>query len=333
MLKKIKITILVIFLLALMTVASFGYFLFSSNGQASATFVVKAGQGVNEVSQNLYDQKLIKNKFVFETWLWLLKQEDRVVAGIHDFPKDISIYQLSRNLVKLPANTQVSILIPEGYDRSMIAKVLNKNGLSGEKFLSATENKKNWQDQFDFLSDAPKNASLEGYIFPDTYFVDRYTTEDDFIKKTLNNFDKKLTAELRAEIAKQKKTIYEVLILASIIEREVPNDADKKMIADIFIKRMRDGMRLESDATINFITGKGLVQPTYDDLQIDSPYNTYRNDGLPPGPIANPGVASIEAALYPTANDYYFFLTTKQGEVIYSRNYKEHLKNKAKYLD
>lgn len=333
MLKKIKITILVIFLLALMTVAFFGYFLFSSNGQASATFVVKAGQGVNEVSQNLYDQKLIKNKFVFETWLWLLKQEDRVVAGIHDFPKDISIYQLSRNLVKLPANTQVSILIPEGYDRSMIAKVLNKNGLSGEKFLSVTESKKNWQEQFDFLSDAPKNASLEGYIFPDTYFVDRYTTEDDFIKKTLNNFDKKLTAELRAEIAKQKKTIYEVLILASIIEREVPNDADKKMIADIFIKRMRDGMRLESDATINFITGKGLVQPTYDDLQIDSPYNTYRNDGLPPGPIANPGVASIEAALYPTANDYYFFLTTKQGEVIYSRNYKEHLKNKAKYLD
>ena len=96
---------------------------------------------------------------------------------------------------------------------------------------------------------------------------------------------------------------------------------------------MRDGMRLESDATINFITGKGLVQPSHDDLQIDSPYNTYRNDGLPPGPIANPGTASIEAALYPTANDYYFFLTTKDGEVIYSRNYQEHLKNKAKYLD
>ena len=331
--QKFKIFFWSIILLAVLAGVWAAYLLLSSNNQPAATFVVKTGESVNEVSKNLHDQALIKNKFVFETWIWLLKSENRVVAGIHDLPANISIYQLTRNLIKLPSNFQASILIPEGYDRQMIAKVLDKNGLSGQDFISATENKKDWQEKYSFLADAPKNASLEGYLFPDTYFTDRYTTVDDFIKKTLSNFDKKLTQELRAEINRQNKSIYEVLILASIIEREVPDDHDKKMIADIFIKRMRDGMRLESDATINFITGKGVTQPTREDLQIESPYNTYRNDGLPPGPIANPGIASIEAALYPTSNNYYFFLTTKEGEVIYSRNYQEHLKNKAKYLD
>ncbi len=333
MLQKLKIFFWSLILLLVLVATVCAYFLFSGNGQAAATFVVKNGQGVNEISQNLGEQKLIKNKFIFETWLWLLKSENRVVAGIHDIPADISIYQLTGNLMRLPSNTQASILIPEGYDRNMIAKVLDKNGLSGQDFLSATDHKKDWQDQYSFLMDAPKEATLEGYLFPDTYFTDRYTTVDDFVKKTLNNFDKKLNTDLRDEIKRQNKSIYEVLILASIIEREVPDDHDKKMIADIFIKRMRDGMRLESDATINFITGKGVTQPTYADLQIESPYNTYRNDGLPPGPIANPGLASIEAALYPKANDYYFFLTTKEGQVIYGRNYQEHLKNKAKYLD
>jgi UPF0755 protein len=331
--QKIRIFFWSVVLLAVLVAVWAAYLLLSSNHQPTATFVVKTGEGVNEISKNLHDQKLIKNQFVFETWIWLLKSENRVVAGIHDLPADISIYQLTRNLIKLPTNFQASILIPEGYDRHMIASVLDKNGLSGQDFLSATENKKDWQEQYTFLADAPKNSTLEGYLFPDTYFTDRYTTVDDFINKTLNNFDKKLNSELRAEIKRQNKSIYEVLILASIIEREVPVDRDKKLIADIFIKRMRDGMRLESDATINFVTGKGLVQPSYADLEIDSPYNTYRNDGLPPGPIANPGIASIEAALYPTANNYYFFLTTREGEVIYGRNYDEHLKNKAKYLD
>ena len=138
---------------------------------------------------------------------------------------------------------------------------------------------------------------------------------------------------MREEIKKQGKTIFEVVSLASIIEREVPNDEDKKMIADIFLKRLNIGMALQSDATINFITGKGMTQPTYDDLKIDSLYNSYLYPGLPPGPISNPGLSSIEAVIYPISNNYYFFLTTKEGEVIYSVDYDEHLRNKAKYLD
>ncbi len=323
-------TILVI---AIILLGGFAYYLFGGNAQPAKNFSISSGQSVNQISENLHQAKLIKNKFVFETWLWLEQAENRVVAGTYNVPTDISIYRLANLITSLPTNKQQSVLLPEGIDRQMIADILDKNGLSGKDFLKASEDKGDWQLRFDFLADAPKNATLEGYVFPDTYFVDQYTTVDDFIIKTLNNFDKKLTSDLRAETKRQGKTIFEVVTLASIIEREVPNDQDKKMIADIFLKRLKIGMALQSDATINFITGKGLAQPTHEDLQIDSPYNTYRNPGLPPGPISNPGIKSIEAALYPTSNPYYYFLTTKEGKVIYSKTYEEHLKNKAKYLD
>ena len=113
----------------------------------------------------------------------------------------------------------------------------------------------------------------------------------------------------------------------------VPQDEDKKMIADIFLKRLRDGIGLQSDATINFITNKGMAQPTYEDLKIDSLYNTYKYRGLTPGPISNPGLSSIKAVIYPISNEYYYFLTTEDSTVIYSKTYEEHLENKAKYLD
>ncbi|MFA5127264.1 MAG: endolytic transglycosylase MltG [Patescibacteria group bacterium] len=322
-----------IVLLGIILIGGFAYGLFSGNDKAAQNLVISSGQGVNQVSADLKAVGLIKSKLVFETWLWLLHSENRVVAGAYNLPADISIYRLVNLITSLPVNQQQSILLPEGLDRQMIADILDKKGLSGDDFLSVTKKIADWQLAYDFLADAPKNATLEGYIFPDTYFVDNYTTIIDFIDKTLNNFDKKLTAGLRQEIKNQRKTIFAVVTLASIIEREVPNDQDKKMIADIFLKRLKIGMALQSDATINFITGKGLVQPTAKDLAVDSPYNTYKNPGLPPGPISNPGIKSIEAVLYPTDNPYYYFLTTKEGKVIYSKTYQEHLKNKAKYLD
>jgi len=184
------------------------------------------------------------------------------------------------------------------------------------------------------LADAPAGASLEGYLFPNTHFISAETTEEDLVRKLLQDFDVKLSSDLRNEIASQGKTIFETVTLASIIEREVPQDKDKKMIADVFRKRLAIGMALQSDATVNFVTGKNKAQPSLADLAIDSPYNTYKYRGLPPGPISSPGLASIKAVIYPTPNQYYYFLTTlDEGEVIYGVSYEDHLANKAKYLD
>ncbi len=333
---KLKYIFLSLVIIIIAPMLWFFFILNSANNlESQKSFIIDQGQGVNEISRNLYETGLIKNKFVFETWLWLLKSEDDVKAGIYSFPAGSSIRQLSDLILTIPENTVSKFTIIEGWGRNWpeLKKALEKHNLSYDEFLGLTSSAKAWREQYDFLSDAPNTASLEGFLFPDTYFVDQYTDNRILLNKILTNFDQKLTPTLRAEIKKQNKTIFEVVTLASIIEREVPEHADKKMIADVFLKRLADNIGLQSDATVNFVTGKGLTQPSLDDLKIDSPYNTYKYRGLPPGPIANPSISSIEAVIYPTPNDYYYFLTTKTGEVIYSKTYKEHLANKAKYLD
>ena len=309
--------------------------LVGGNDLEAKTFVVKRGQGLNEVSQNLHNSELIKNKFVFETWAWVKGIESKIVAGVYEIPEDVAIPQLLNILTLGSASDQSALTIVEGWDRGSdkLEETLTEHGLNYQEFLQLTASKTDWQADYDFLRDGSSTASLEGYLFPNTHFVNQDTTVRSLIIKLLNDFDKKLSPELRQEIAKQNKTIFEVITLASIVEREVPNDDDKKMIADIFLKRLDNNIGLQSDATINFITGKGTVQPTYEDTQVKSPYNTYIHRGLPPGPIASPGLAAIEAVIYPTSNPYYFFLTTLDtGEVIYSTTYDEHLDNKARYL-
>jgi UPF0755 protein len=295
-------------------------------------FVIESGQGVNQISENLHEQNIIKSKFVFETWLWLKKSESRVVAGAYSLPENISIRQLSNLLVVGPEKAQGTITLLEGWSRPFMAEAADKVGLLEQTFLRLTNSKLDWEDDYDFLADAPNSATLEGYLFPDTYYIDEYTSVEDLVIKCLNNFDRKMTDELRKETDRQGKTIFEVITLASIIEREVPAYADKKMIADIFLKRLEVGIGLQSDATINFITGKKDPTPSLDDLAVESPYNTYKYRGLTPGPISSPGIESIEAVLYPSSNPYYYFLTTPTGEVIYSVDHDEHVANKNKYL-
>lgn len=323
--------------LILIGILLFSYSLFvlleSDKSKGLKTFDIKSGIGVNEISYNFHKEGLIKNKFIFETYLWLLKSEEKVKAGRYIITEGTSIFDLTKIILKGPEEDQIAIILLEGWDRRLIAEELSSNNLSESIFLDLSKVNTEYVSKFTFLESIPNNQSLEGYIFPDTYYINANTDENDFIVKTLNNFNNKVNEELREEIKKQDKTIFEVITLASIIEREVPNDNDKKMIADIFLKRLNIGMALQSDATINFITGKGMAQPTYADLEIDSLYNTYIYNGLTPGPISNPGLSSIEAVVYPIFNDYYFFLTTKEGEVIYSIDYDEHLRNKAKYLD
>jgi len=233
----------------------------------------------------------------------------------------------------------------EGWNNREIAEYLEKEEIiKKDVFLKVVENYKLQISNYKFLEDKPKGATLEGYLFPDTYRIYKEIPRDlrgekdseealaeHIIKKMLDNFDQKLTADLREEIARQKKTIFDILTMASIIEKEARGE-DMAMISDIFWRRIRNGIPLQSDATINYVTGKYETQPSTEDLKVDSPYNTYKYSGLPAGPIGNPGFEAIRAAIYPKANNYWYFLHTKDGQTIYSRNFEEHKANKAKYL-
>jgi UPF0755 protein len=245
---------------------------------------------------------------------------------------------------------EISLTFIEGWSISEIGEYLEKQGLgSKEAFLEA-------EKEFDFadfrkIAAKPKNAGLEGYVFPDTYRIFKPEAKDsnnvffDVLKKALSNFEKKVTDQMVQDAKKHGlKNLHEAVILASIVENETGRNAvtsaqkqaldeERKIVAGIFYNRLSAGMALQSDATVNYATGKNLPSPTLDDLEVNSPYNTYKHRGLPPGPISNPSLSSLMAAIYPAETDYLYFLHKQpSGEPVYSKTFEEHVANKLKYL-
>ena len=250
-------------------------------------------------------------------------------------------------------NPEETIRIIEGWTSRDIGQYFEKDGrFLTTEFLavvgsprvdyrekSAAQAPKDFTAEFSFLNDKSSYYGLEGYLFPDTYRIYASSTVSDVVEKMLSNFDKKLTAKMRADIKSQGKTIYEIVTLASIVEKEAPidyqngDDRDARIIAGIFLNRLRIGQGLQSDATLSYIFGDNKPAHSGAELDSPSPYNTYKYRGLPPGPICNPGSLALEAAIYPIMTDYNYFLTPKgKSEVIYARTYEEHLQNKYKYL-
>lgn len=247
---------------------------------------------------------------------------------------------------------EYTIRILEGWTSRDIAQYFEENGRStsdnffkvvGYPQVDYRDNKKlspmlDFSLNYSFLKDKPEYYGLEGYLFPDTYRVYASSTVTEVVEKMLANFDQKLTPKMREDIKSQGRSIYDVVTLASIVEKESPlnyrsgDNRDARIIAGIFLNRLRIGQALQSDATLSYIYSDNKAAHGGEELEADSPYNTYKYKGLPPGPICNPGILAIEAAIYPIKTDYNYFLTTDNGDVVYARTYDDHLKNKYKYL-
>lgn len=241
-----------------------------------------------------------------------------------------------------------SVTLIEGWNSQQIADKLatSQLGFSADDFLQlAGYPKKNYQsltinkwpqdfsDNYDFLRDKPKYVGLEGYLFADTYRFRPSSSPEEVVIKLLDNFGRQLNTKMRQDIENQGKTIYQVVTMASLLEKEVRSEKDMKIVSDIFWRRIKNGQRLESCATLAYILSENKPQYSYEETRIDSPYNTYINDGLPPGPIDSPSLKALKAAIYPTSNNYNFFLTRPDnGETVFSRDFEEHKANKAKYL-
>ena len=221
---------------------------------------------------------------------------------------------------------EIVFTIPEGYTIKDIDEKLAEEGLiqSGD-FIACTETC-DFSD-YEFLP-----GYLEGYLFPNTFFLskDTFSTEG-FIRQLLTNFESKITDQMLTDIESDDRTLEETMIVASMIEKEVVTEKDRKMVSDIIWRRLDAGWMLGMCSTINYLTGNSDI--TEEDLQIDSPYNTRIYAGLPPTPISNPGLASITAAIYPETNEYWFYLTaTETGKTIYAVTNEEHEANKERYL-
>lgn len=301
--------------------------------------VVKEGQGTRDIADILYEKGLIGNKTAFLIYAFLEGAINQLQAGSYKLSTEMNIKQIVQVLSqgKLLSNERI-IKIIEGWTNKEIGEYLEKQEIiSKEDFLAAasvTDSRAILPDEdYDFLSDKPKSIDLEGYLFPDTYRVFKDSEAKEVIKKMLDNFEQKLTKELQEVVKAQGKTIFEIVTLASILEKEVRKDEDRKMAADLFYRRLEVDMLLQADATVNYVTGKSKPQASLEDIQVDSPYNTYIYKGLPPGPICNPSLSAIKAAIYPEANEYWYYLNKKDGTTVWSKTAEEHEANKEKYLD
>jgi UPF0755 protein len=312
-------------------------------GLAAVAFPIDKGESVKKISQSLKDAGIINNVFMFEAYVWLVGREGVFQPGEYNLKAGTNIASLVGDLTAINVRENQFTLI-EGWDLKDMAEYLKEKKLirqdsewyflTGRPGVDYRKNKIDFQGgwNYGFLADKPAYVSLEGYIYPDTYKILAEGNAEGLMKKALNNFDKKLTSELREEIKKQGKTIFEVVTLASIVEKEVSAYEDRRIAADLFWRRLAKGMALQADSTVNYITDSGRARSTFDDLKIDSPWNTYKYAGLPLGPISNPSIEAIRAVVYPQKNNYLYFLTGKDGKVYYAKTSAEHIRNR-KYLE
>lgn len=303
-----------------------------SRDQNKVSFLVKEGNGVSDIALNLQNQGLVRSGFVFRLYIAWRGAANYIQAGEYQLSSSMTTKEIANILISGKIK-EFKITIPEGWNLKEIASYLEKeNIVKSQDFLIGVSNLSKYKKDYDFLSSIPNDKNLEGFLFPDTYFLPNRVDSEVIIRKMLDNFGRKLTSEIREKIKKKKMTIYEFITLASIVEKEVPNSEDKKIVAGIFYKRLANDMALESCATIEYILGAKRRILSYEDMHIDSPYNTYLHLGLPPGPISNPGLDSILAALEPTKTDFWYFLSPDSRRTIFSRTLEEHETNQAKYL-
>lgn len=270
-------------------------------------------------------------------------------AGRYTISPHLSPWSLARLVTTTQTRPERAIRIIEGWNLRDMGSYLEREGVAQAEELHelvgfpamdyrtadpAIPRPKNFTVDFVFLRDSgrPDFIGLEGYLFPDTYRVYADASAEDIVRKMLENFDRKLTAELRAEVAAGKRSLHQIITMASLIEAEIANHEDRPTAAGILWKRRDRGMLLQVDATVNYVTGKHDPRVSRDDTGVDSSYNTYKYPGLPRGPIGNPGMSAILAALRPKESPYWYFLTTKDGKTVFSRTLEEHNANVARYL-
>lgn len=295
-------------------------------------FIVEKGDNAKTIAARLEQEGFIADGFLFELYAWDQNIASSLQAGKYLLSASLSpksiVDKIARGDV---ARDTVVVTIPEGYGIWTIETKLREAGLlAKEKRHLVDLTIGEFGAQHDFFADAPADANLDGYLFPDTYEFEKETTMDEIVGRMLDNFGRKLDAPLREEIRRQGKSIFDIVIMASMIQKEVITPEDMKLVSGLLWKRIAIGMALQVDATVSYALDKNDL--TRADLATDTPYNTYLYKGLPKGPIGNPGKEALLAAIYPTENDYLFYISKPNKETVFSRTLKEHNAAVAKYL-
>ncbi|MBP2634165.1 MAG: mltG [Firmicutes bacterium] len=283
---------------------------------------IKQGTPTKIIAEELEKQNLIKNALVFRFIAKLQGVENSLQAGEYSLSPNMPIRQMLIMMSQGQTAYQ-QITIPEGYTVDQIADLLAEKKLaSPTKFKALAKN----FTPFPYMQANPNTKySVEGFLFPDTYRLARGTSEEALLTMMVKQFDAKLAPEYRQRASELGLSIREVITMASLVEKEAQLSNEQPIIAGVFANRLKLNMPLQSCATIQYILGNPKAELTIQDTQIVSPYNTYQNMGLPPGPIANPGAAAIKAVISADKTDFLYFVADKQGKHHFSNTYEEHL--------
>jgi UPF0755 protein len=277
---------------------------------------VEEGTTLAGAAERLKEEGVIRSPFWFRNIVILFRGEKAVFAGNYRFNDRENVFTVARRVTRGDFGlTPLRVVIPEGATAGEIAAIMagKSSEFDTEEFIRLTHGR-------------------EGYLFPDTYFFLPNVKADEVVKVLSSTFLEKVL-EIEDEIRDFGKSVEEVMIMASLLEKEAIDTESRKIVSGILWERLRIGMPLQVDAVFGYINGKNSFELTLDDLDIDSPYNTYRYKGLPPAPIANPGIDSILAAVTPIKTDYLYFLSDKAGTMHYSETFEEHVRKKKLYLN
>lgn len=301
-------------------------------------FVVERGESVSQISKKLKERGYVRNSELFSLYAFITGSSKKLQAGLYGFSGEVTADGIIKKLREgNVVATDKKITIIEGWDIDDIADHLKKEGFikNRHKFLSIVYESSLWDQVFDddtmFLKQEIGDRSLEGFLFPDTYRIALNAPPEEIISLMTENFANK-AFPVFSESGNQGRTLRQIIIMASLLEKEVQTKEDMELVSGILWKRIQAVYPLQIDATITYLTGKESKEISGEDLDIDSFYNTYKYQGLPPGPIANPGLQAIEAALHPTRSSFWFYLTANDGTTIFSNNFSEHRLAKRKYL-
>ena len=318
------ISLSIILLLVLSTLAGLYYIPWTGGSKDDVeTIVISENQTGAEIGEALYEKGLIVSPTVFRAALRLTGAMDTLQYGPYQIPHHSSLKEIIDRLQKGKIQS-ITLTIPEGFTIGEIGKRIEEQGIDTQ--AAFMEQGKLYSPYLYMYGPKPVTYRVEGFLFPSTYEVPVGSTAADVMKMMADEMNRQLTPKMRQDIEAQGMTIFEFITLASLVEKEAKFDEDRPIIAAVFRQRLKEGMPLESCASIQYILGYPKPLITIEDTKLESPYNTYLHKGLPPGPIANPGLKSMEAVLYAPTTDYLFFVADKEGHHHFSKTYEEHLK-------
>ncbi|MED0702093.1 MULTISPECIES: endolytic transglycosylase MltG [Aeribacillus] len=347
--RKTVLTVLIAFVVLFAGVIGGGYLYVRSalkpvdpDNKEPVKVQIPIGSSVSQIASILEKNDIIKSAIVFKYYV-KFKNESGFQAGNYQFNQSMTIQEIVERLKKgeLMGEAAIKLTIPEGLQLSEIADIIAKhtpyskkeimNQLTNQQFIKQMQKKYPNTITDDIFNGRIKYA-LEGYLYPATYsFYEESPPLSEIIETMIKKTDEMLVP-YRNKMKELSLSTHQFLTLASLVEEEATEKADREKIASVFYNRLEKNMPLQTDPTVLYSLGKHKERVYYKDLEVNSPYNTYKNKGLPPGPIANAGKQSLDAVANPADTNYFYFLATKEGEVIFTKTLDEHNKEKAKHI-